>query len=190
MSDQKILIIDDSPDVHELVQLGLMGEPVEFLSCYSGEAGATDYITKPFDSAELRAPVRASLHTKQLMDLLSQKAVQDAQAHRLESIGQLASGIAHELNTPAQYVGDNVRFLKAHCGSLLQVIKRDAARPNPSPTPQPWAERQAEVDATLKELDFAFLRDEIPLAISQSLEGIDCISSIVRAMKKFAYWRQ
>lgn len=135
MPNQKILIIDDSPDIHELVQLGLAGEPVDFSSCFNGEdalvlaptlrpdlilldvemagldgfevcrqlkanpltadapivfltgastteeklrgleAGATDYIFKPFDPAELRARVRASLNTKHLMDRLAQKAI-------------------------------------------------------------------------------------------------------------------
>jgi diguanylate cyclase (GGDEF)-like protein len=136
MPDQKILVIDDSPDIHELVQLGLFGEPIELISCFGGEdglavaalrrpdlilldvemtgvdgfevcrrlkanpmttdapiifitgasstaeklrgleLGAIDYVTKPFDPAELRARVRAALNTRRLMGLLADKADQ------------------------------------------------------------------------------------------------------------------
>jgi diguanylate cyclase (GGDEF)-like protein/PAS domain S-box-containing protein len=134
-ADQRLLVIDDSEDIQELVRIWLGEESLEFFSCISGEdgllaapqvrpdlilldvdlpgingfevcrrlkmaavtadipvvfltgassteeklqgleLGAIDYVTKPFDPAELRARVRAALNTKRLMDLLSQKAV-------------------------------------------------------------------------------------------------------------------
>ncbi|MDP2323791.1 MAG: PAS domain-containing protein, partial [Gammaproteobacteria bacterium] len=97
---------------------------------------------------------------------------------RLESIGQLAAGIAHEINTPTQYIGDNTGFLKDGFGQLLELL--DRVRTEPPPT-------AAELQAAWKAADADYLREEIPRAIEQSLEGIKRVSGIVRAMKEFSH---
>lgn len=117
-----------------------------------------------------------------LIDITERKRLETqlAQAHHLESIGQLAAGIAHEINTPTQYVSDNVHFLRAQFDGILGVIEKYG---------QILSEDQQRdrVDQTLKEADFEFLKQEIPLAISQSLEGLERVNSIVRAMKEFSH---
>jgi PAS domain S-box-containing protein len=373
MANQKLLIIDDSPDIQELVMIWLAEEPLEFLSCGTGldgvkdaarllpdlilldvdlpdingfevcrrlkidqttnpipvvfltgassteeklrglELGAIDYVTKPFDPAELRARVRSALNTRRLMDLLAQKAavlqesearframvegtsvivweydskkdafiyvspqasvlgyppdqwlnpgflqshvhpddvgslsfhrskaapdappprsqfrfiradgsarwieevvsvesqgegaqllrgvmidvtdrrqleMQLTQAQRLKSIGQLAAGMAHEINTPIQYVGDNVRFLQLQFNNLLTIVERFSAQLDPAAASIPWSDRQAEMNRICQELDLDFLRREIPPAVAQSLEGLDRVGSIVRTMKEFSH---
>jgi len=105
------------------------------------------------------------------------------QAQRLEAIGQLAAGIAHEINTPMQFVGDNTRFLQKAWSSLNEVIamlSSVAASSGDGPVLCQVVER-------LEALDLKFLKEEVPQAISQSLDGIDRVCKIVRAIKDFSH---
>ena len=109
-----------------------------------------------------------------------------ALAQKMESIGQLAAGIAHEINTPIQYVGDNLRFLQesfqARQGVLAayrEFVRRAEGEADPGALE---AVRCAEEEA-----DAEYLAAEIPLAMSQAAEGIARVSHIVRAMKEFSH---
>lgn len=116
-----------------------------------------------------------------------QLEAQLAQAQKLESIGQLAAGIAHEINTPTQFISDNIRFLQDNFSTMLDVIDKYAAQLDPDTAPQSWDERRESIRTTLESLDYSFLRTEIPLAIEQSLEGLDRVSTIIGAMKDFSH---
>jgi PAS domain S-box-containing protein len=100
-------------------------------------------------------------------DITEQKKLdaQIAHALKLESIGQLAAGIAHEINTPTQFVSDNVRFLQDAFGDLLR------------------AAGAASADAQ----DLAYLELEVPKALSDALGGLQRIATIVGAMKEFSH---
>jgi PAS domain S-box-containing protein len=122
-------------------------------------------------------------------DITDQRAddARRAQSQRLESIGQLAAGIAHEINTPAQYVGDNVRFLQDQFAALMGLVDRYAGLLDPTKGNVTWDERRRDVAASLAAADYAFLKAEVPAALAQSLEGLTRMSTIVLAMRDFSH---
>lgn len=108
------------------------------------------------------------------------------QAQKLEGIGQLAAGIAHEINTPTQFVSDNLTFLQESWGTVFKLIEtyrttvRDRMR-NALP------EEVAALKAIGQEYDLDFIAEEVPRAIAQSLDGARRVANIVRAMKEFSH---
>lgn len=109
------------------------------------------------------------------------------QAQKLRSIGQLASGIAHEINTPTQYVGDNIRFLKDAFEDILGVLRCHDELLAASRDARVSLELIQRLEDIRGRADLDYLIAEIPVAIEHTLEGIERISRIVRAMKDFAH---
>jgi PAS domain S-box-containing protein len=109
------------------------------------------------------------------------------QAQKLESVGQLAAGIAHEINTPMQYIGDNVRFLKDTFAELVALnvgyARLLAAVRSREVTPQILEEASLAVE----KVDVDYLFEEIPKAIEQTQEGISRVAGLVGAMKEFSH---
>ncbi len=144
------------------------------------EAGASDFVKKPFVAKELIARLRMGQRTLQMQAEL-------AHAQKLESVGQLAAGIAHEINTPTQYVGDNMRFLKEAFSNISTVLDSFEKLLQAAKDGSMDEQLVAEVEAAIKQADIEYLREEIPQAIDQSLDGVERVAKIVRAMKEFSH---
>ncbi len=106
---------------------------------------------------------------------------------KLSSIGQLAAGIAHEINTPTQYVSSNIDFLGDAFNDICKLIKQTdqlLVTSNPTETLTSCA---AHIEELKQSADWEYLDEEIPRAIAQSKEGIAKIGTIVLAMKEFSH---
>jgi signal transduction histidine kinase len=125
--------------------------------------------------------------SKQAEESRARMQTQLLQAQKLESIGQLAAGIAHEINTPTQYSGDNISFLQGACGSVWSLIEKYREMLARAKAGQLTSEDICETETLANQMDLDFLSVEVPKAIEQSLEGIGQISTIVGAMKEFSH---
>tara|TARA_R110002072_G_scaffold119555_3_gene252467 strand:- start:24369 stop:25625 length:1257 start_codon:yes stop_codon:yes gene_type:complete len=108
-------------------------------------------------------------------------------AQKLESIGELAAGVAHEINTPAQYIGDNILFIDEGFTCLSKLIGQFNALLTSASNNSVSKDQIKQLYETIESVDLEYLLEEIPLAITQSQEGITSISNIVRSMKEFSH---
>jgi two-component system NtrC family sensor kinase len=110
-----------------------------------------------------------------------------AAAQKLESVGRLAAGVAHEINTPVQFVSDNVEFVRTSLGEVAAVITAyrnlvQAVHSGGDATAAATLATDAE-----KRADLDYVVENVPLAIESSIEGLGRIAAIVRSMKEFAH---
>jgi two-component system, NtrC family, sensor kinase len=108
-------------------------------------------------------------------------------AQKLESIGQLAAGIAHEINTPIQYVGDNTVFLKDAFADMTRAVTAYQELAASLKSGAPDAAQVADAEQRIAGCDIAYLCEEVPRAIEQTQEGLSQVARIVRAMKEFSH---
>lgn len=121
-------------------------------------------------------------------DITDRKA-RDAEVHReskLESLGRLSAGLAHEINTPIQYVGDNARFLADAFADLMSMVTLYRSLLDAGQA-MSWDQRQETMREAEGRLEVDYLQTEVPSAIDQTLQGIDRVATIVRAMKTFSH---
>ncbi|MDB6088669.1 MAG: sensor protein [Gammaproteobacteria bacterium] len=166
--------------------LGMFMAPVR-----SSAGGVTHYLAIGADITPRLEQERAQ---RQLQDQLysemqerERMAIELRLAQKLESIGRLAAGIAHEINTPIQYIGDSVSFLQSTQSDLDRLLAtyRAAIRQMGEQTSAPSL--LAAVKETEEALDLDFLSQEIPKAFERTLQGVERVAAIVRAMKEFAH---
>ncbi len=109
------------------------------------------------------------------------------QAQKLEAIGELAGGIAHEINTPIQFVNDNLHFLSQAWEDLERLLKLMNVTMDPAIAEHEISQKLAQMREISEEIDLEYLRREVPAAIEQSMEGVARVSKIVGAMKSFSH---
>lgn len=119
-----------------------------------------------------------------LMDDITEKKhleKQHQQSMYLESIGQLSAGIAHEINTPMQYISDNLNFLKESFNDVARAItyiKKSLLNKTLD---------EDKLESIFKDADIEYLSEELPLAFNQTTEGVERVCSIVKAMKEYSH---
>ncbi len=160
------------------------------------EAGAIDYITKPFNMPEVLARIQThlssqavrrqlELQNKALNELnakLSLRQMQLLESEKMAAVGQLAAGVAHEINNPIGFIHANLGALQQHFSQLLELLDAyQAAEALPA-----TAARATDLCALRERLELDFLRDDIPALMAQTSEGVLRVRQIVAALRDFA----
>jgi PAS domain S-box-containing protein len=142
-------------------------------------------ITRRIESERKRAELQVKLEHE--MQERERMALELKLSQKLESVGRLAAGIAHEINTPIQFVSDSAHFLRSSVEDLdkLLVIYHEQMRAMSHSERGSRALEQ--VLAAEQTLDLSFIREEMPRAFDRLLEGVERVTRIVRAMKEFAH---
>jgi signal transduction histidine kinase len=124
-----------------------------------------------------------------MLDVTEQRRLESdlAQAQKLESVGRLAAGVAHEINTPVQFVSDSVQFVRDAIDDLSGIVTRYrdlrvAAEKGEGIAAAVKAAEEAEDDA-----DLDYILENAPVALDRAREGLGRVAAIVRSMKEFAH---
>jgi signal transduction histidine kinase len=122
-------------------------------------------------------------------DLTSRKKIESQlrQDEKMRTIGQLAAGIAHEINTPTQYINDNLHFLHDGFQDIIQLLDRYAQWAKAEKEGNLPNETHPSLEDLIQKINLSYLMEEIPGAIQQSMEGASNIGRIVQAMKQFSH---
>jgi two-component system, NtrC family, sensor kinase len=128
--------------------------------------GANDYVTKPVERQELIARARAQIELRELHRKNLTNQALELNAQKLSAVAQLSATLAHELNTPAQFLGDNLSFLSNAIAQLTEFLDQHLA---------------AELPSELKSL-----RREIPSCVHDMEEGLVRIAKLVQTISEFA----
>lgn len=129
------------------------------------------------------------LLTAFVRDLSEQKALESKLAHaqKMESIGEMSAGIAHEINTPNQYIADNIEFIRQSFEVMTQVVKGYEEFLEAGQQGRDVEAAWHKLESLRANSNFDLLAQETPDAIAQAQEGVERVRSIVRAMKDFAH---
>jgi PAS domain S-box-containing protein len=144
--------------------------------------------------ADITAKREESIKKQELQDKLLKEMTERARvvielqlAQKLESVGRLAAGIAHEINTPIQYVGDGVYFLRSAYQDFNRLLDGWRNAVDALPEDPVHDALRLELAELTSRYDLDFLRAEIPKAIERTSDGVERVTNIVKAMKEFAH---
>ena len=180
----------DWPKVHEAIadclntKSSISREKIRFTGS-DGKEGFLGLTFTPVASDDAERPgflvLGADITNRIMLEL------QLDQARKLEAIGQLAAGIAHEINTPTQYVGDNIRFFQDAFNDMKPLFEHYRELPDKLLKEGVAESIIAEIKENIVNGDMDYILAEIPEALEQTQEGVERVSTIVRSMKEFSH---
>jgi signal transduction histidine kinase len=156
------------------------------------ESGADDFITKPFSPSGLLARLRTGIRIVQLEDEHKKTMLHLLQSEKMASIGQLAAGLAHEINNPTGFVSSNLNTLSKYNSDLIRLfalyqsflntLERSESLVSPALSEEISQIRRFEAD-----IDIEYLKSDIVELIKDCCEGAERIKKIVMDLKDFAH---
>ena len=122
-------------------------------------------------------------------DVTEQRELEERllESQKLGAIGQLAAGIAHEINTPMQFIGDNLHFASGSVAQLMTLLEQFKAAALEAEIAPLGAAKLEELLMAEADADFEYVREALPTALKRSLGGVERVTNIVRALKTFAH---
>ncbi len=163
------------------------------------ECGAFEFVTTLSQTNQRRSEVRwmgtcewvagAKVLRGLMLDITEVRRLgrELAASQKLESVGRLAAGVAHEINTPVQFVTDNVQFVRTSLTDIAAVIQAYRGLQHTVQSAGDIAAAALRVGEAETAADLDYVMENAPLAIESSLEGLGRIATIVRSMKEFAH---
>ncbi|KRT56039.1 PAS domain S-box protein [endosymbiont of Ridgeia piscesae] len=160
--------------------------------CKDGTSLPVEYVSRPiWEEERIVGAVISFRDITERIEAERERQKMEIQLHnaqKLEAIGQLAAGIAHEINTPTQYASDNTRFLQDAYADIIKLVSLQERSIAALTSGDPLAAQLvAEAAAQAETIEIDYLKEEIPLAVEQTLGGLERVTKIVRAMKEFSH---
>ena len=158
----------------------LSGLDDEISAIRAVKEGAQDYLIKGQVTSQLLVrTIKYAIERKKMVSQL-------IQSKKMESIGHLAAGMAHEINTPIQYISTNIRFVQDSFQQIESLMNGFSGMLHEMGKEPPVCQNVIEFENRLKEIDPQYLFEEVPKAIQHSLYGIRKVSEIVQAIYDFS----
>ncbi|MEB3178998.1 MAG: response regulator [Nostocaceae cyanobacterium] len=155
------------------------------------DAGGVDYITKPFQGAEVLSRVKSQLHLRSLqiqvekqnlslqktLDELRNAQTQLIQNEKMLGLGQLVAGISHEINNPVSFIYGNLKYAEEYINQITEIIELyQQEYPNPP----------AKIQKLIQDIDLHFLMQDVQNIIDAMHRGSERIRQIVMSLQQFS----
>jgi signal transduction histidine kinase len=172
-----------------LVLIASLGFTAVIVGHFSERSRAEAILRQAHDeltSANLHLAAKTTQLEATVRELMLARA-QLIQEEKLKSVGRLAAGIAHEINTPIQFVSDSVYFVRGALADLTTLIEKYQAALRSLDGGAAYQKVISGISRAETDADLPYLRENLPLAIERSLDGLGRVATIVRSMKEFAH---
>jgi PAS domain S-box-containing protein len=181
----KVLHDDERAPLSAQIERFLAGENGGTLDCRMVTAEPRTVHIRMFLGSRTQAQTACGV----MLDITQHKQLELElqQAQKLESVGQLASGIAHEINTPVQFVSDSVQFVHDAITDIMTVVDKHRQATELAAAGQPSPELARAAQAAETATDMPYLSEQVPLALERAIDGLSRVATIVRSMKVFAH---